>query len=370
MVKIKRIPATLIRGGTSKGLFFDENDLPSNQEERDKLLLAIMGSPDPTGMQLNGMGGGISSTSKVAIISRSKRSKIDINYLFGQVDLREPKIDWQGGCGNLAAAAGLFAIEKGFVKTEPDGSAKISIWQANLNHEICLEIASSENERDLISIPGVPGKSAAIYVEFIHPNDSLIPGKKPIHIFSLPNGQKIEGTIIQGVNPTIFVKAFDLGLSGKELPEEIDFKKLGPIIKALSIEGASIMQIPYSSAIRVAWVAPPVDYTTSDGVKISKKETDILSRISTEGRVHHAHTGTGAINLACAMKIPHSIPFQMMSDPQMSQNQNFPVRIGHPKGVILVNAKVVFDDRLKTWVALSSGFMRTAKILMVGKVCI
>lgn len=353
-----KIPASFIRGGTSKGLFFNETNLPSAGEERDKLLLAIMGSPDPTGMQLNGMGGGISSTSKVVLISKSQRPNSDINYLFGQVSLTEAKIDWQGSCGNLAAAVGLYAINEKMVQLDKNGFARIKVWQANLGYEIHLEIPSY-NENNLIAIPGVPGNGRPIYVEFIDPSsgNSLIPGGEPVHEIELPNGKKIQASLIRGANPTIFVRASDLGLSGKELPNEIDFESLNNVIKTISIQGAAIMQVPYTAAVRVAWVAPSAD-----------NEISLLSRISTEGRVHHAYTGTGAINLACAAKIPGTIPFQIIAEVSSNKNPDATVNIGHPKGVMQVKAKVTFDDSSKKWLALSAGFIRTAKILMVGEV--
>ena len=366
MNTILKLPAALIRGGTSKGLFFEENDLPSAGEKRDALLLKIMGSPDSTAMQLNGMGGGISSTSKVALISKSKRPNIDINYLFGQVSLKEPSIDWQGSCGNLAAAAGLYAINKGYVKTNNDGSAKVKIWQANLGHEIHLDMLSPAIESNLINIPGVPGKSAGIFVDFISPGDSLIPDGKPVHDLILSNGRKIAATLILGANPTIFINPAELELSGKELAKEIDFKKIEHLINAIAMAGAAIMNIPYTPAIRVSWITEAEDYTTVDDIFIEQNSTDILARISAEGRVHHAYTGTGAINLACAAKIPDSIPFNIIKAKR--QSKDAPIKIGHPAGVMQVNAEVVFDPSKDNWIALRSGFMRTAKILMIGDV--
>lgn len=346
-----KIPASLIRGGTSKGLFFNEADLPPAGAKRDQVLLSIMGSPDPSGMQLNGMGGGISSTSKVALIQKSNRSRMDVDYLFGQVNLTEPKIDWEGSCGNLAAAVGLYAVNAGLVKANPDGSARVKVWQVNLGYEICINIPP-KNCKDLISIPGVPGVGLPIYVEFVDPSggESLLPDNQPIHNLTLPSGKMIPVTLILGANPTLFVKAADLGLSGEEVPADIDFGKLEPVIHHLGKQGADIMKIPYNAAVRVAWLAPSIH-----------PEISLYSRISTEGRVHHAHTGTGAINLACAARIPGTIPFQMVKD------QSRAVSISHPTGMMQVDSKVVCDASGK-WIAQSSGFVRTAKIIMVGDV--
>ncbi|HLB52865.1 MAG TPA: PrpF domain-containing protein [Chlamydiales bacterium] len=357
-----KVRASLIRGGTSKGVFFDENAFLKNETERDSWLLSIMGSPDPSGMQLNGLGGGISSTSKVGLINRSERKNIDVNYLFGQVRLKEPKIDWKGSCGNLAAAVALYAIDERLVHSQPDGSAQVNIWQANLNYEIRVKIYPPNDKRFWISIPGVPGKNSAIYVDFINPSPSLLPNNQPIHVLNLPNGENIEATLICGANPTIFINALEIGLVGDELPGEFDFQKIEKLIQNICTEGAKIMQIPNTSAVRVAWVSSPKDYTASDGSVILAMECDILSRISTEGRVHHAHTGTGAINLACAAKIPESIPYKIVKN----RTHSGPLRIAHPLGVMQVDANVVQEGKTSKWIALNSGFMRTAKILMVG----
>ncbi len=354
-----KVRAALIRGGTSKGVFFHKDALPKNEAKRDHLLLSIMGSPDPSGMQLNGLGGGISSTSKVALISPSERENIHVDYLFGQVSIKEPKIDWAGSCGNLAAAVALYAIHEGLVQPSQDSTTLINIWQENLGYEIQTKVYPPDH---LISIPGVPGTSSAIYVDFINTSPSLLPNNQAVHLLHLPDGQRIEATLISGANPTIFIHASALGLTGDELPGEIVFSQIEKAIHAISMEAAKIMEVPYSSAIRVAWVSPPKNYTSSNGSKIDATECDILSRISTEGRVHHAHTGTGAINLACAAKIPGSIPHQIIKNRTLSG----PIRIAHPLGVMQVDANVIQDAKTGNWTALSSGFMRTAKLLMIG----
>lgn len=357
-----KIPAVFMRGGTSKGLFLRKDVLPKNNRDRDRLLLSLMGSPDPSGMQLNGLGGGISSTSKVALISLSEKEGIHVNYLFGQVSTQEPKIDWQGSCGNLAAAVALYAIHEGLVQQNKTGSTLVNIWQENLGYEIRATVYPANDKNHFISIPGVPGTSSAIYVDFINPSASLLPNNQPIHVLNLDNGKKIETTLICGANPTIFIRAIDLGLSGAELPQEIDFCSIEPMIQEVSIKAAKVMGISYSPAIRLAWLSSPQDYTTSSGVHITAKEYDILSRISTEGRVHHAYTGTGAINLACAAKIIGSIPHKIVKD---RMNFDF-LRIAHPLGVMQVDANVIQEMDTGKWVAPNSGFMRTAKLLMAG----
>lgn len=358
------IRATLMRGGTSKGLFLNPIDLPSTISERDNLLLSIMGSPDATGMQLNGIGGGISSTSKVALISKSKRPNIDVDYLFGHVYIKEPYINWSGSCGNLAAAVGLYAINNGFAQLNDDGSCCVKVWQVNLGYEIHVHIPKFVKD-NLVSIPGVPGQENPIYVEFLDPSagNSILPNNKPIHFLNLPSGKTIPTTLILGANPTIFLYAKDLGLQGHELPDEIDFTRLDPIITSLSQQGALIMGIKYNPSIRVSWLAEPLDYKTSDGNLILQEKYTLLGRISTENRVHHAFTGTGAINLACAAKIPGTIPFNIINN---NLNKN-PISIGHPQGIIQVDANVEYNTSEK-WVIKSSGFIRTAKTIMSGHV--
>ncbi len=365
MNKIRKIPAIFMRGGTSKGLFINEALLPPAGKVRDEMLLAMMGSPDPSGMQLNGMGCGISSTSKIALISKAKDPNFDVNYLFGQVNLSKPLIDWEGSCGNLASAVGLLAVQENYVKPEKDGSAKVRVWQSNLKHGMCIHV-SADTANNLISIPGVPGKSSSIYVEFIDPGHgkSLIPHNKPIHVITLPDGKKIEATLMRSANPTIFVNAKDLGLENKETPIQINFANYEHTFQVICEQGAAIMEVPYTPAVRVAWLSPAKAYQTAEGEMIDQAEIDLISLIATEGRVHHAHTGTGAINLACAAKIPGTVPEQIIQ----LKDKALPIRIGHPKGIMAVNANVVFDPTTEQWQALSSGFLRTAKILMKGDV--
>lgn len=367
---MKKIPALFIRGGTSKGLFFNEQDLPPIGKQRDDLLIAIMGGPDPTGMQLNGMGGGISSTSKVVIISRSDKPDIDVNYLFGQVNLTHAEIDWTGSCGNLAAAVGLYVLHHNIVKPVADGSAIVRVWQVNLQQEITLHLSSPDNIANFISIPGVPGYGAGISVEFKESDTehSLLPGGNVVHQLSLPGGKKVDATLIFAANPTIFIRAKDIGLNGAELPAEINYDRIKDTFEQLGRAGAAIMQIPYTPAVRVAWLSPPTNYLTNEKVAINREDIDIISRITTEGRVHHAHTGSGAINLACAAHIPGTIPAQILEQNKHKYDKNSAIRIGHPKGVMQVNAHVIWDKTKEKWRMQSGGFLRTAKILMAGDV--
>lgn len=358
---VNTLNASLIRGGTSKGLFIHEASLPVPGKTRDDLLLSIMGSPDPSGMQLNGVGGGISSTSKVAIISQSNRPGIDVEYEFGQVSLTKSFIDWSGSCGNLMAAVGLFALNENLVCCHDDTDTVIRCWQKNMGYEFHVAIPAAD-QTEFIHIPGVPGEGQPIEVTFIDPSCgvSLLPGNKPVYDLMLTDGQAIQATLILGANPTIFVRASDMGLTGKENPTAELYDQIKGDIMCLIEQGAQIMSIPVNPAIRVAWLAQPHPYQTTDGNTIQSSHFDISSRISTEGRVHHAHTGTGAINLACAAKIPGTIPYQIVRQCDKA------IRIGHPGGVMEVNALVNCEQ--SAWVAVSATFIRTAKLIMVGQV--
>lgn len=351
--------AALIRGGTSKGLFLrgetEYSHLPPKGPMRDALILRAMGSPDPSGMQLDGVGGGISSTSKVALITRSTRQGFDVDYCFGQVALREAKVDWSGNCGNLAAAVGLFAQLEGLA---PENSQVIKVWQENLKYEMRIHMDGGPCKTAAVALAGVPGEAPPIYVEFVNP---MMPSITSV----LPTGMAVERlrgldvTLIACANPTVFIRASDLGLKADGV---WDYGAVAQELRALVAEGAARMGITNSAAFRIALLSSPCDYKTSSGVLVSRHDTDLLSRITTEGRFHHAHTTTGAINLAVASRIPNSIPHQMLSTAHHG-----PVRIGHPGGVVAVEADVCRDSR-GLWRASSAGLVRTARVLFRGTV--
>eukprot|EP00927_Polykrikos_kofoidii_P080178 TRINITY_DN77076_c0_g1_i1.p1 TRINITY_DN77076_c0_g1~~TRINITY_DN77076_c0_g1_i1.p1 ORF type:complete len:390 (+),score=47.00 TRINITY_DN77076_c0_g1_i1:46-1215(+) len=369
---MRSIRGVWARGGTSKALLVRCKDLPGPGRERDRILLAALGSPDPTGMQLNGLGGGLSSTSKVAVLRPSARPGFDIDYLFGQVALKERCIDWGGSCGNIASAVGLFALSEGWVKAT-DGAQRtsVNIWQQNTGVRITAHVQTGDNAVELVSVPGVPGRAPAIYVESDSPTigGSMMPTGRAVDLVRLPDGRQVEATVVAAGNHTIFVKASDLGLRGTELPSDLPYSKLAPTINSLRTSAAQLLGLPEPHAgLRAAWVAPPADYATSGADFVSMGDTDILSRISTEGRIHHAHTGTGAIALACAASVKGSLVEQIVAASKTDRDATAAtgVRIGHPGGVMCVKADVKYEG--DAWVANGVSFVRTARYLMDGTV--
>ncbi|GBG34042.1 Aconitate-delta-isomerase 1 [Hondaea fermentalgiana] len=368
------VPACLIRGGTSKGVFLLSEDVPAAGPERDEVILNLLGSPDPTGKQLDGLGGGISSTSKVAIM----RARPDglAEYLFGQVALREAMVDWEGSCGNLAAAAGLFAYEQNVLPENallPSSFSPnhivVPLWQANASYRMHVHVPrrdASISEQDFVSVSGVPGKAPAVLVEVLDPcagkDTDFLPTKNVMDTLTLENGQDISATLVLGANPTVFVQPSALGLDGKELPEDVDFASLWPTLRHLMAQAADRMGIEYSAAMRVCWVSPTRDYSCTDGATVSASDVDLLSRITTEGRVHHAHTATGALNLGMAACIPGTVPYEALG---AAAGRLREVRVGHPAGTLGVSATVE-QRRDGTWDAKAAGMVRTARTLFTG----
>lgn len=387
-MKYSKIPAKFIRGGTSKGLFIESSWLPTNQSERDDILLKLMGSPDPTGLQINGMGGGITSTSKVALISKKYFDSVAyLSYTFGQVSVKERKIDWSGNCGNLAS--GLVEFVKHQNNEYEDCiesvrasrfnlSEKIRVWQENKRHKMFIWANITNNlnrsntlheESNQISISGVEGLSDAIFVEFdnLTPQGSkLFPTGNLIDKIRLDDHNFIEATLINGTNPMIIINPDSIGLEGHEIPREFDFEKIQPKIDLIRRESAKIMNVKLTESVRVAWVSNPKDYKDSMNNLIAKNSINILSRITAGNRIHHAHTGTGAINLCIAANIKGTLVFSSM---QRDENIN-EVTIGHPSGRITCESEVEYCNEKKSWNVKRAGFFRTSKLLMDGNVFI
>lgn len=364
---MRAVRAGWLRGGTSKGLFFQAQDLPPHGPGRDALILAALGSPDPSGLQLNGVGGGISSTSKVAVVSTSTRPGIDVDYLFGQVGIKERHIDWQGSCGNLAAAVGVFALQEGLVSLVTEKPWQMRVWQVNQGYEIVLH--GDPEGGNLQAVASVAGREPSIYVELKEPHAGkpLLPSGKVRDHLRLPDGSVTEATLVSAGNPTIFVPASVAGLAGTELPSEMDYSQVLPLVDHLRREAAPLMGMEVTEALRVAFVGEPSRYVATSGELIPSEAVHLLSRISTPGRIHHAHTGTGAIALACGALVEGSLPWSCISSSGRPLN-NEPLRIGHPGGVMEVRAHVLNSER--GWHALGAGFERTARYLMRGEVFI
>ncbi|HEV2269317.1 MAG TPA: 2-methylaconitate cis-trans isomerase PrpF [Steroidobacteraceae bacterium] len=375
-----RIPAVYMRGGTSKGVFFLAEDLPSDQEKRDRLLLRVIGSPDPYGKQIDGMGGATSSTSKVVIIARSPRPVCDVDYLFGQVAIDAAVIDWSGNCGNLTAAVGPFAIGAGLLDGPSEGSAAVRIWQANLGKRIIAHVPMHRGEvqeSGNFQLDGIAFPGAEVKLEFINPAGedgrsgagATFPTGREIDLLQVPGLGAIEATLINAGNPTIFVDAGALGFEGTELQQEVNGRKeLLELAEAVRSRGAVAMGLaatpdeatakrPHTP--KIALVAKPAGYTASDGRHIDPASIDLLARIFSMGKLHHAMTGTGAVAIAAAAAIPGTVVQRIA--PLSAQAS---VRFGHPSGTLRVGAEAVHQDG--RWVIRKVIMSRSARRLMEG----
>jgi probable AcnD-accessory protein PrpF len=375
-----RLPATWMRGGTSKGLFFDPADLPTDPARRDALLLRVLGSPDPYGTQIDGLGGATSSTSKVALVSRSTRPGFDVDYRFGAVAVGEPVIDWSGNCGNLSAAVGVFALCRGLVAAPGDGVAAIRIWQANLNEAIVAHIpirGGQPVEDGGFTLAGVAFPGAEIALDFLDPGGAtaLLPSGRPLDRLTVPGLGEIESTLLNAGNPTVFVRAAALGLSGCET--RADFDRDAALLvrcEAIRAQGAVAMGLAVSAedatarrphTPKLAFVAPARDYRASDGAPVAAADIDLVARILSMGALHHAFTGTGAVALAVASILPGTLVHQLLGGRLISGDE---VRIGHAAGVMAVGASVVEEDN--RWRVEKAVLRRSARRLMEGWVLV
>ena len=380
-----RIPATYIRGGTSKGVFFRLDDLPEKAqvpgETRDKLLLRVIGSPDPYGKHTDGMGGATSSTSKTVILSKSTRPDHDVDYLFGQVAIDKAFVDWSGNCGNLTAAVGAFAISGGLVDAERvprDGIAVVRIWQTNIGKTIIAHVPMTNGEVQEtgdFELDGVTFPAAEVQIEFLDPADAsgaMFPTGNLVDILELPQdvvaAGSLQATLINAGIPTIFVNATDLGYDGCELQEAINgdpaalerFEKLrahGALRMGLinSLEEAEARQ----HTPKVAIVGPPADYVASSGKPITAANIDLNVRAMSMGKLHHAMMGTAAVAIATAAAIPGTLV-----NLAAGGGERDAVRFGHPSGTLRVGAAATRRDG--AWVVEKVIMSRSARVLMEG----
>ncbi|MEH0689705.1 2-methylaconitate cis-trans isomerase PrpF [Vibrio cholerae] len=383
MNDVIRVPATYMRGGTSKGIFFRLEDLPAQAQtpgpERDALLMRVIGSPDPYGKQIDGMGGATSSTSKTVIVSPSTRDDHDVDYLFGQVAIGQAFVDWSGNCGNLSAAVGPFAIHAGYLPAERvphNGVAKVRVWQANIEKTIVVHVPIVEGqvqEMGSFMLDGVTFPAAEIRVDFVDPSgsdSSLFPTGQVAEVFDVPGVGALTATFISAGIPTVFLNARELGLTGSELqpaingdPELLD--KLETIrahgalrmglIEDLS-EAATRQHTP-----KLAFVAPPSTYHTSSASVVEAGDIDLLVRAMSMGQLHHAMMGTAAVAIAAAACVPGTLVNQAAGGGERDQ-----VTFGHPSGTLTVGAKV--DAQGGQWCARQVSMGRSARILMEGVV--
>jgi probable AcnD-accessory protein PrpF len=366
-----RIPAVYMRGGTSKGVFFLAEDLPSGPALRERLLLRVIGSPDRYGKQTDGMGAATSSTSKIVILSKSAREDCDID---------RPVIDWSGNCGNLTTAVGPFALSNGLVSGPKDGTAVVRIWQANISKKIVSHVPMQGGEvveLGSFELDGVTFPAAEVKLEFLDPaaeddeggGGAMFPSGNRIDTLDVPGVGKIEATMLTAGNPTIFVDAARLGLKGTELQGDINGNaELLKRAEAVRAQGALAMGLVKSleeaATVRLhtpklSFVAKPAAYVASDGRTVAAGDIDLLARIFSMGVLHHAMTGTGAVAIAAAAAIPGTIVSRVA--PTGADGR---VRFGHPSGTLSVGAEAALDGN--QWTVKKVMLSRTARRLMEG----
>ena len=380
-----KIPATYMRGGTSKGVFFLRDDLPEAAQTpgvaRDALLLRVIGSPDPYAKQIDGMGGATSSTSKTVILSKSEKADHDVDYLFGQVAIDKPFVDWSGNCGNLSAAVGPFAISNGLVdpaRIPRNGVAVVRIWQANIGKTIIAHVPMTDGavqETGDFELDGVTFPAAEVQLEFMDPaadeegaGGSMFPTGNMVDELDVPGVGTFTATMINAGIPTIFVNARDIGYTGSELQDAInsDPKALSMFetIRAYGAVRMGLIGTVEEAATRqhtpkVAFVAAPAEYLSSSGKRVTTADTDLLVRAMSMGKLHHAMMGTAAVAIGTAAAIPGTLVNLAAGGGERSA-----VRFGHPSGTLRVGAEAVLVDG--EWHVKKAIMSRSARVLMEG----
>lgn len=376
-----RVPATYMRGGTSKGVFFRLQDLPDTAqvpgEPRDTFLLRVIGSPDPYQKQIDGMGGATSSTSKTVILAAPTQPDHDVDYLFGQVSIDKPFVDWSGNCGNLTAAVGAFAINGGFVAKEripQNGICTVRIWQANIGKTIVAHVPITDGEVQEtgdFELDGVTFPAAEVQVEFMDPADgegSMFPTGNLVDDLEVPGVGTLKATLINAGIPTIFVNAEEIGYKGTELQEDINSDPVALAkFESIRAHGAVRMGLIKSTeeaanrqhTPKVAFVARPSDYLSSSGKSIGAGDVDVLVRALSMGKLHHAMMGTAAVAIATASAVPGTLVNLAAGGGNRSQ-----VTFGHPSGTLRVGAEA--QERDGEWTATKAIMSRSARILMEG----
>lgn len=379
-----KIPATYMRGGTSKGVFFKLDDLPKAAQQpgkiRDQLLLRVIGSPDPYGKQIDGMGGASSSTSKTVILAKSTQPEHDVDYLFGQVAIDRAFVDWSGNCGNLTAAVGAFAISNGLVSAEripENGLCTVRIWQANIQKTIIAHIPMNNaqvQESGDFELDGVTFAAAEVQVEFIDPADddadggAMFPTGNVVDSFDVPNVGRFQATFINAGIPTIFLNAEEIGYSGTELQEAIngdaDALARFETIRAYGAKQMGLIQEISEAQQRqhtpkIAFVSKPKAYTSSSGKHIQVGDVDLLVRALSMGKLHHAMMGTAAVAIATAAAIPGTVV-----NLAAGGGAREAVCFGHPSGTLRVGAQAV--QQAGQWQVKKAVMSRSARVLMEG----
>ncbi|MDU9029948.1 2-methylaconitate cis-trans isomerase PrpF [Pseudomonas mediterranea] len=380
-----RIPATYMRGGTSKGVFFNLTDLPEAARvpgaARDALLLRVIGSPDPYEKQIDGMGGATSSTSKTVILSKSNRADHDVDYLFGQVSIDKPFVDWSGNCGNLSAAVGSFAISSGLVEAgrlPQNGVAVVRIWQANIGKTIIAHVPMTDGavqETGDFELDGVTFPAAEVQLEFMDPaaeeeggGGSMFPTGNLVDDLEVPGVGTLKATLINAGIPTIFINAQDIGYTGTELQGAINGDpKAVAMFETIRAHGALrmglIKQLDEAAqrqhTPKVAFVAPPADYVSSSGKAVAAADVDLLVRALSMGKLHHAMMGTAAVAIGTAAAISGTLVNLAAGGTERNA-----VRFGHPSGTLRVGAEA--SQANGEWTVTKAIMSRSARVLMEG----
>ena len=380
-----KIPATYMRGGTSKGVFFRLQDLPAAAQTpgpaRDALLLRVIGSPDPYAKQIDGMGGATSSTSKTVIVAKSERPDHDVDYLFGQVSIDKPFVDWSGNCGNLSSAVGSFAIASGLVDPErvpQNGMATVRIWQANIGKTIVAHVPVTDGEVQEtgdFELDGVTFPAAEVRLEFLDPAaeeegaaGAMFPTGNLVDELDVPGVGRLQATMINAGIPTIFVNAEAIGYDGTELQDAIngDPRALA-MFETIRAHGAVRMGLISSieeagkrqHTPKVAFVAKPANYVASSGKQVNSGDIDLLVRALSMGKLHHAMMGTAAVAIGTAAAIPGTLV-----NLAAGGGERTAVRFGHPSGTLRVGAEALQVDG--EWRVAKAIMSRSARVLMEG----
>ena len=380
-----RIPATYMRGGTSKGVFFRLQDLPADAQvpgaARDALLLRVIGSPDPYGKQIDGMGGATSSTSKTVILSKSERPDHDVDYLFGQVSIDKPFVDWSGNCGNLSAAVGSFAIANGLVdavRIPHNGVAVVRVWQANIGKTIIAHVPVTNGtvqETGDFELDGVTFPAAEVKLEFLDPaaeeeggGGAMFPTGHLVDDLDVPGIGTLRVTMINAGIPTIFVDAGAIGYAGTELQEAINSDPAA-LARLETIRAHGALRMGLISHLdeaarrqhtpKVAFVARPAGYVSSSGKRVAAQDIDLLVRAMSMGKLHHAMMGTAAVAIGTAAAIPGTLVNLAAGGGEKTS-----VRFGHPSGTLMVGAEAQQVDG--DWSVTKAIMSRSARVLMEG----
>ena len=380
-----KIPATYMRGGTSKGVFFRLQDLPEAARvpgaARDAILLRVIGSPDPYGKQIDGMGGASSSTSKAVIVATSSRADHDVDYLFGQVAIDKAFVDWSGNCGNLSAAVGSFAISAGLVEAARiprDGTCTVRIWQDNIRKTIVAHVPIADGqvqESGDFELDGVTFPAAEVVLEFVEPTDegeggAMFPTGNLVDVLDVPGVGALQATLINAGIPTIFLDAAAFGYSGTELQGAInDDPKALAMLETIRAHGALKMGLisdlgqasQRQHTPKVAIVAPPADYVASNGKPVHAADIDLNVRAMSMGKLHHAMMGTAAVAIGTAAAIPGTLV-----NLAAGGGERVEVRFGHPSGTLRVGAQARMVDGI--WQVTKAVMSRSARVLMEGAV--